>query len=134
MKLVAASKMKGDMQRLENGKNFGNGAVDLMFKTDLYMQRRAPEAPSQPSYLLVPITSDRGLCGGINSQMLKQVKNFVAHTDRSKVKVFPIGEKGTSGLMRPMPDLVKASISAATYPMNYPTCMAIGEEICRQGE
>ena len=42
MKLVAASKMKGDLQRLEQGKHFGNQAVDMVFKTDLYMQRRAP--------------------------------------------------------------------------------------------
>ena len=34
MKLVAASKMKGDLNRLDAGKHFGNGAVDMMLKTD----------------------------------------------------------------------------------------------------
>lgn len=133
MKLVAASKMKGDLNRLDAGKRFGNGAVDMMLKTDEYMQRRAPELPATPRALLVPITSDKGMCGGVNSQLLKQVREFVAHTDRTKVTVFPIGDKGSSGLQRPMPDLVKASVSHATYPMNYPTCMAITENICAQG-
>jgi len=43
MKMVAASKMKGDLQRLERGKHFGNEAVDMIFKSDTYMQRRTPE-------------------------------------------------------------------------------------------
>ena len=43
MKMVAASKMKGDLQRLERGKHFGNEAVDIIFKSDTYMQRRMPE-------------------------------------------------------------------------------------------
>lgn len=132
MKLVAASKMKGDLNRLQAGKNFGNGAVDMMLKTDLYMQRRAPELPATPRTLIVPITSDKGLCGGVNSVMLRQLRGWVSHYDRSKVEVFPVGDKGTSGLMRPLPDLIKQSISHATYPMNYPTCMAVSNHIAQQ--
>jgi len=134
MKLVAASKMKGDLNRLEAGKNFGNNAVDMMFKTDLYMQRRTPDLPHAPRTLIVPITSDKGMCGGVNSGLLKQVRNWVSENDRSKITVFPIGDKGTAGLMRPMPDLVKFSISNTTFPLNYPTVMAISEHIVRQGE
>jgi len=37
MKMVAASKMKGNLQRLENGKNFGINSLDMMFKCDTYM-------------------------------------------------------------------------------------------------
>ena len=44
MKMVAASKMKGDLRRLDNGKNFGHNAIDMIFKSDLYMQRRAADA------------------------------------------------------------------------------------------
>ena len=34
MKMVAASKMRGELRRLENGKSFGLKAVDMMFKSD----------------------------------------------------------------------------------------------------
>ena len=34
MKMVAASKMKGDKYRLENGRNFGLNAIDMIFKSD----------------------------------------------------------------------------------------------------
>lgn len=129
MKLVAASKMKGDLQRLERGKYFGNQAVDMIFKTDTYMQRRAPEAPQNPRVLLVPITSDRGMCGGTNSGIVRNVRELVANSDRSRLSVFAIGDKGVAGLNRNMPDLVRCCVSDVTKPINYPTMMALGENI-----
>lgn len=111
MKLVAASKMKGDLNRLEKGKYFGNQAVDMVFKTDLYMQRRAPEAPANPKTLLVPLTSDKGLCGGVNSSIVRCVRDLVNKSaDRSRMQVFTIGDKGVAGLNRNMPDLMKTAI------------------------
>ena len=40
MKMISSMKMKGELRRLQNGKNFGINAVDMMFKTDTYMQRK----------------------------------------------------------------------------------------------
>ena len=37
MKMVSASKMKGDLKRLENGKHFGCDAVDMIFKSDQFL-------------------------------------------------------------------------------------------------
>jgi hypothetical protein len=34
MKTVAASKMRGELKRLDDGKKFGYKAVDMMFKSD----------------------------------------------------------------------------------------------------
>jgi len=48
MKMVATSKMKADMGRLLNGKNFGVNAVDMMFTSDKYMKDRAPSASQDP--------------------------------------------------------------------------------------
>lgn len=110
MKLVAASKMKGDLMRLERGQHFGNQAVDMVFKTDMYMQRRAPEAPNNPKTLLVPLTSDKGLCGGVNSSIVRTVRDIVNKSDRSRMQVFAIGDKGVAGLNRNMPDLMKTAI------------------------
>jgi F-type H+-transporting ATPase subunit gamma len=44
MKMVAASKMRGELKRLEDGKNYGYKSVDMMFKSDQYLQRKAPLA------------------------------------------------------------------------------------------
>jgi hypothetical protein len=40
--MVAASKMRGELQRLEAGKKFGFNSVDMIFKSDMYLQRKAP--------------------------------------------------------------------------------------------
>lgn len=37
MKMVSAAKMKGDLRRLDEGRSFGLDAVDMMFKSDLYL-------------------------------------------------------------------------------------------------
>ena len=132
--MVAASKMKGDLQRLERGKHFGNEAIDMIFKSDTYMQRRAPEIPQNPKILLVPLTSDKGLCGGTNSGIVRNIRTFVQHYDRSKLSVFAIGDKGIAFLNRNMPDLLKVSVSDVSKPINYPTVMAIAEHIVTHGD
>ena len=42
MKMVAASKMKQDLARLQDGKNYGVNSVDMIFKSDQHMQRKMP--------------------------------------------------------------------------------------------
>lgn len=37
MKMVSAAKMKGDLKRLDEGKHFGFDAIDMIFKSDLYL-------------------------------------------------------------------------------------------------
>lgn len=135
MKMVAASKMRGDLQRLENGKNFGNQAVDMIFKSDAYLQRKQVDLPQNPSVLIVPITSDKGLCGSTNSGIIRAVRGYVNEApDRSKLSIFAVGDKGSAGLRRPMPDLLKVGISEISTPYNYPTVMALGEHIIQHGE
>jgi len=34
MKMVSASKMRGELARLESGKKYGFNSVDIMFKSD----------------------------------------------------------------------------------------------------
>lgn len=37
MKMVAASKMRGELVRLDSGKRFGYNSVDMIFKSDAYL-------------------------------------------------------------------------------------------------
>jgi len=135
MKMVAASKMRGELRRLENGRTFGFKAVDMMFKSDQYLQRKAPLADvHDASEFLVPLSSDKGLCGGINSSIVRELKIYVKEKNRAKVRILPIGEKGSAGMIRPFPDLIKNSISDIGSPCNYPTIMGIADQIQRQSE
>ena len=113
MKMVAASKMRGDLMRLDAGKNFGLNAVDMIFKSDQYMQRRALDVSSigEQRELLVPITSDKGMCGAINSGIYRSVRDYVSTKNRANLQVFCLGAKGASSMQRPMADILKVNIS-----------------------
>lgn len=136
MKMVAASKMRGELARLDAGKKFGFNSIDMMFKSDAYLQRKAPqiEAASDASEFIVPLSSDKGLCGGINSNVVREIKGYVKNKNRSKLRILPIGEKGSMGMIRPFPDLIKMSISEITVPNNYPTIMSFSEVITKESE
>jgi F-type H+-transporting ATPase subunit gamma len=135
MKMVAASKMRGELRRLEDGKSFGYKSVDMMFKSDQYLQRKAPlQDIHDASEFLVPLSSDKGLCGGINSNVVREIKTYVKDKNRSKIRIMPVGEKGSTAMIRPFPDMIKNSISDIGSPCNYPTIMAISDQVMRQSE
>jgi F-type H+-transporting ATPase subunit gamma len=129
MKMVSASKMKQDLKRLHDGKNFGCNAVDMIFKSDQFMQRKMGVEQQDPSLVIVPITSDKGLCGAVNSSIVREVKKMAKDINRSKTTIFSIGDKGSVGLARPFPDMLKTSISDIGTPYNYPTIMAMAVHI-----
>jgi len=129
MKMVSASKMKQDLARLAAGKNFGVNAVDMIFKSDQFMQRKMGQDPSDPTLVIVPITSDKGLCGAVNSTIVREIKKMVPNVNRSKTSIFSIGDKGSVGFVRPFPDMLKTSISQIGTPYNYPTVMAMAVNI-----
>eukprot|EP01017_Pseudomicrothorax_dubius_P019967 TRINITY_DN2197_c0_g1_i1.p1 TRINITY_DN2197_c0_g1~~TRINITY_DN2197_c0_g1_i1.p1 ORF type:complete len:314 (-),score=86.76 TRINITY_DN2197_c0_g1_i1:187-1128(-) len=132
MKMVAASKMRGDLQRLERGKHFGVGTVQAIMANENYLQKRQLNFPVKKT-LVVPITTDRGLCGGINSSIVREVKQLIL-PNRDAFKVFVLGEKGTSALMRPVPDLLVHSASDLVRPINFPTAASIAHLISTNAE
>lgn len=107
----------------------------MMFKSDLYLQRKAPTTEMHDaSEMLIPLTSDRGLCGGINSNIVRELKGYVKERNRSKIRIMPVGEKGSMAMVRPFPDLIKFSISDIGSPCNYPTIMALSDAISREAD
>lgn len=94
------------------------------------MQRKVAAMGQGQKTLIVPITSDRGLCGGINSNIVREVKNNINHApNRSNFEIFCIGEKGNSAFVRPFPDLLKNSVSDVSIPLNFTTVNAISNQI-----
>jgi len=110
MKMVAASKMRVEIARMEKGQHFGVTAVQNVLANETYLQKKNI-SPSVKKVLLVPMTGDKGLCGGCNSAIVREVKQKINPQNREKYQILSIGEKGTNGLVRPFPDLLQMSIS-----------------------
>ncbi len=133
MKMVAASKMKADLGRLEAGKEFGIRTVQNVFANESYLQKKKQDVGPAKKTLLVPITSDKGLCGGVNSGIVREVKSMV-FPNRTGFKIFVIGEKGTTALVRPFPDLLTNSVSELVYPVNFTVTSSIAHQITLSAE
>lgn len=58
MKMVATAKMRHDLNRLQNGKNFGVSVVPTIMANDTYMTSQAEEVEAD-KVLLVPMTTDK---------------------------------------------------------------------------
>ena len=95
------------------------------------MQKKMPNESADPNVVLVPITSDKGLCGAVNSTIVREVKKVFAQpgVNRSRYQIFSIGDKGTTGFVRPFPDALKTAITKVQTPYNYPTVMAMSVHI-----
>jgi F-type H+-transporting ATPase subunit gamma len=68
--MVAAAKMRVEVNRLDKGKEFGVGSVQRMLDNESYLQKKKA-TPTIKKSLLVPLTSDKGLCGGVNSSIVR---------------------------------------------------------------
>jgi hypothetical protein len=51
------------------------------------------------------------LCCSFFLSFVRDVKKFVVGKNRSKIQIFSIGDKGSVGMVRPFPDMLKYSIS-----------------------
>lgn len=127
MKMVAASKMRIEVNRMEAGKRFGVGSVQRMLDNESYLQKKKPTATVKKT-LIVPVTSDKGLCGGVNSSIVREIKVMVGK-DHSPFKIFTIGDKGTTALSRHCHDILFASISHIATPVNFPTASSVGYQV-----
>jgi F-type H+-transporting ATPase subunit gamma len=96
MKMVAGSKLRHDERRMQIGLPFAKPSTDLM--------KRLPsdKIPLAPQVTFVGLTSDRGLCGGVNSGVARSVRNRIIDLESQgkEVKYIGVGAKGTNALKR----------------------------------
>ena len=119
MKMVAASKMRQDVARLEKAKTFGVGSLQRVMESEPYLAKKKPNF-SAKKWLLCPITTDKGLCGSVNSSVIREIKAMVK-ADKNAYKLMVLGDKGSVALSRPMADILEKAITHVSTPMNFPT-------------
>lgn len=135
MKMVSSSKMRGDLMRLANGKRFAHESIEKIFISDQYMQKKVQAEQSGNRTLFIPFTSDKGLCGGINSGIVREVKStLAAHPNKNQCGIFVVGDKGSTALARPFADILQKGIHDIYTPINYPTASAIAHTLGNYAE
>jgi F-type H+-transporting ATPase subunit gamma len=103
MKMVAAAKMRGDMRRMELGMPFVKPVTSLF--------QRLPQEDAAGALTVLAITSDKGLCGGVNTVVNKQTKITILEEEAkgNAVSYMCMGGKGVAGLKRLFADRFKST-------------------------
>ncbi|XP_062852832.1 ATP synthase subunit gamma, mitochondrial isoform X3 [Trichomycterus rosablanca] len=89
MKMVAAAKYARAERSLKPARVYGTGALSLYEKADI----KAPEDKNK--HLIIGVSSDRGLCGAIHSNVAKTMKSEIAKLTSAgkEVMVVNVGDK-----------------------------------------
>lgn len=95
MKLVSAAKLAKAQQNITSSRPYANELEETIRTVSALVQdynhSYLTKSDNKQALLLV-ISSNKGLCGGYNSQLAKEVRNFLKETDLD-VKVSFIGKK-----------------------------------------
>ncbi len=119
MKMVAAAKLRRAQESAEKGRPYSEkmNNVILNLSNGVSDKENAPKLLSgtgqEKTHLCVVMTSDRGLCGGFNSNIIKKAKSyFVKILDEGKeLKIITVGSKGNDQLRRVYGDKIIENIS-----------------------
>ena len=114
MKMVAASKLKKAQDRAEASQPYAAAMAEVMARVAAGVtmgpgtSKLLTGTGDDQTHLLLVVTSDRGLCGGFNGNLLRQVKRMVDELQQSgkTVKIVTVGRKGRDFLKREYNNLI----------------------------
>ena len=119
MKMVAAAKLKKAQENAEKGRPYSEkmNNIILNLSDGISDKENAPKlltgTGQDKVHLCVVLTSDRGLCGGFNSNIIKKAKvHFEKVLSEGKtLKIITVGSKGHDQLKRLYNDKIIERIS-----------------------
>ncbi len=119
MKMVAAAKLRRAQESAEKGRPYSEkmNNVILNLSSGISDKENAPKLLSGTGndkiHLCVVMTSDRGLCGGFNSNIIKKAKSYFSKilSEGKELKIITVGSKGNDQLKRMYGDKIIENIS-----------------------
>jgi|TARA_B110000211_G_scaffold230470_1_gene290072 F-type H+-transporting ATPase subunit gamma len=108
MKMVAAAKLRKAQENAEKGRPYSDKMANIILNLTKSINdpSNAPKllvgTGKDQTHLCVVMTSDRGLCGGFNSNICKLAKSYFKKIIKEKkdLKIITVGTKGLDQLKR----------------------------------
>jgi F-type H+-transporting ATPase subunit gamma len=105
MELVAASKMKRAVSQTLASRLYASYSWNILTSLSLRLEELTHkyfiENSNKEKYLIVLITSNRGLCGGYNSQVIKKTISVIKNeVSGQNVDIITVGKKGDGAMRR----------------------------------
>ena len=119
MKMVAAAKLRRAQENAEKGRPYSEkmNNIILNLSSGISDIENAPKLLSGTGedkiYLCIVLTSDRGLCGGFNTNIIRKAKAYFKKisNEGKTLKIITVGSKGYDQLKRVYKDNIIEKIS-----------------------
>ena len=120
MKMVSAAKLKGDQNRLAAAKQFAAWTA-VLDEPATPLEDLEGTAGLADHSVVVAISSDKGLCGGVHSAVARGLRTINARLkeENKTMNVIAVGEKGRSQLRRMVPDSLTTALTNIPPPYNF---------------
>ncbi|KAL5108884.1 ATP synthase subunit gamma mitochondrial [Taenia crassiceps] len=104
MKMVASAKFAKAERELRLAVPYGASAATFYEKLGIVAQQKEDHTPAK-SHLVIAVTSDRGLCGAVNSTIGKILREMLSHPPAGEdIKLVLVGDKARAFLARQFSD------------------------------
>jgi len=136
MKMVSAAKLKGDENRLHAARPFNKWGENISGEAKLLEDAFETGFEDVPdNCLIVPLTSDKGLCGGVNSFVSRGIRDMCKKLDADgkSSDIVVIGDKGRSQMRRTVGDKIQISATEVVTPYSFDLAAAITAEVLSAG-
>ncbi len=117
MKMVAASKLRRSQEKAEAARPYSSRLEEML--SSLASSAASGEGiiklltgtGNDQNYIVVPVSADRGLCGGFNSSINRETFKLVKSLegDGKKIQLMPVGKKSRDFFNRVMKDQILES-------------------------
>ena len=117
MKMVAASKLRRSQEKAEAARPYSSRLEEML--ASLASSASSGEGiiklltgtGNDQNYIVVPVSADRGLCGGFNSSINRETFKLVKSLegDGKNVQIMPVGKKSRDFFNRVMKDQITES-------------------------
>ena len=119
MKMVAAAKLRRAQESAEKGRPYSDkmNNIILNLSNSISDKENSPKllagSGEDKVYLCIVMTSDRGLCGGFNTNIIKKAKSYFQKIldEEKSLKIITVGSKGYDQLKRIYKDNIIEKIS-----------------------
>jgi F-type H+-transporting ATPase subunit gamma len=101
MKMIASSRLRAAEKKVDQTKPFYASQQDIL-RDEPESNEISDKIKEAKKWIVIPICTDKGLCGAINSQVIKAVKSFVHEKEKEgkSISIISLGDKAISQLSR----------------------------------
>ena len=117
MKMVAASKLRRSQEKAEAARPYSSRLEEMLVSLASSVAsgdgiiKLLTGTGNDQNYVIIPVSADRGLCGGFNSSINRETFKLVKslEKDGKKVELMPVGKKSRDFFNRVMKDQILES-------------------------